>query len=130
MENIRKEFYFKAWIDVNDCSYKDGELDFINHYKIDALIKASNKIDAIKEFFSNNLCFNLDLKYLDFDEHLNCFNYSVLCDVDNSEVLENSTLFKEWKKGKINLYDNNIQLSIYELNLIKELNKIDKTLDK
>ena len=130
MENIRKEFYIKAWIEVCDCSYEDGELDYINYYKVDALIRASNQNGAIKEFFSNNLCFNLDLKYLDFDGENNCFNYSVLCDVDNSEVLENSTLFKEWKKGKINLYDNNIQLSIYELNLIKELNKIDKTLDK
>ena len=122
MVELKKEFYIKAWIDVHDCSYKDGELDYINYYKIDALIKASNQNEAIKEFFNNNLCFNIDLKYLDFDEYLNCFNYDVLCDVDNNEVSENSTLFKEWRKGKINLYNNYIQLSIFELNLIKELN--------
>lgn len=122
MENIKKEFYIKAFVDVHEDSYEDGELDFINYYKIEALIKASNKVDAIKEFFNNNLCFTLDLKYLDFDTENNCFRYNVLCDVDNYEISENSNLFKEWKKGKINLYNNYIQLSIFEYNLVKELN--------
>ena len=53
--------------------------------------------------------------------YYNCFVYNVLCDVDNSEVSENSTLFKEWKKGKINLYNSYIQFYIYELNLVTKL---------
>ena len=122
MENIKKEFHIKAYVEVFGENYKDGELDFINYYKIDALIIAPNQNEAIKEFFNNNLGFSIDLKYLTHDDYLNCFNYTVLCDVENNEVLENSNLFKEWKKGKINLFNNCIQLSIYGLNLIKEVN--------
>ena len=121
MENIKKEFYFKALVDVHDYSYKEGELDFVTSYKSDSIIKASNQNEAIKGFFNNNLGFNVDLKSLTYDNYLNCFKYTVLCDVENNEVLENSTLFKEWKKGKINLYNNYIQLSICGLNLITKL---------
>lgn len=121
MENIKKEFYVKALIDVHDYSYEDEELDFVNSYKRDSIIEALNANEAIKEFFNNDLYFSVDLENLEFEEHYSYFVYGVLCDVDNNEVSENSTLFKEWKKGKINLYNNYIQLSIYELNLVTKL---------
>ena len=121
MENIKKEFYVKTLIEVCDYSYEDGDLDFVNSYKRDSIIKASNTNEAIKDFFSNDLYFSVDLENLEFDKENNCFVYVVLSDAYNNEVLENSNLFKEWKKGKIDLYNSYIQLSVYELNLITKL---------
>ena len=121
MKELKKEFFIKALIDVHDYSYNDGDLDFINSYKRDSIIKASNTNEAIKDFFSNDLYFSVDLEKLEFDEENKCFVYDVLSDADNNEVLENSNLFKEWKKGKIDLYNSYIQFYIYELNLITKL---------
>jgi hypothetical protein len=83
MENIKKEFYIKALVDVYKDNYTDGELDWVNYYKIDTFISATTLNEAIKEFFNNNLYFKVDLEYLDYDVENNCFYYSVLCDNDN-----------------------------------------------
>ena len=123
MKTTEKEFYIKALVDVYEDSYTDGELDWINCYNMDSIIMASNINEAIKEFFNNKLCFNIDLENLEFDIENNCFYYSVLCDEDNIEVHKVDLEYKEWKKGEINLYSNNISLYVYELNFIKSLDK-------
>lgn len=123
MENIKREFFIKALVDVSEDSYSDGELRYVNYYETNLYLKASNITEAVIEFFNNKLCFNIDLEYLEFDTENNCFYCSVLCDVDNNEVNEKDNKYKEWKKGKINLYSNNISLYVYELNLIKTLDK-------
>lgn len=123
MENTKKEFYIKALVDVYEDSYSDGELNQVNYYEESSYLKALNINEAIKRFFNDKLCFDVDLDALEFDELNECFVYSVLCDVDNYEVNEKDNEYKDWKKGKINLYTNNISLYIYELNLIKILDK-------
>ena len=35
MENTKKEFYIKALVDVYEDSYTDGELEWVNYYKIE-----------------------------------------------------------------------------------------------
>lgn len=42
--------------------------------------------------------------------------YSNLCDVDNFEILEKDTYYKEWKEGKRLLYSNKHTIKVYELN--------------
>lgn len=121
MENTKKEFYIKALVDVYEDSYTDGELDWVNSYKRDSILKASNTNEAIKEFFNNGLYFKVDLKNLDYDVDNNCFYYSVLCDNDNNEVNKDDNIYKKWLDDKLNLYSNNISLYIYELNLITKL---------
>lgn len=121
MEDLKKEFYIKALVDVYEDSYVDGELDWVNYYKIDTFISASTINEAITEFFNNNLYFKVDLEYLDYDVENNCFYYSVLCDTDNNEVNEDDNIYKKWLDGKIDLYSNNISLYIYEVNPVKVL---------
>ena len=121
MENTKKEFYIKALIDVYEDNYSDGEINQVNYYEENSYLKALNINEAIKRFFNDKLCFNIDLDALEFDELNECFYYSVLCNVDNYEVTKKDTEYKDWKKGKINLYINNINLYVYELNLIKPL---------
>lgn len=123
MENIKKEFYIKALIDVYEDNYTDGELDWVNYYKIDTFISATTLNEAIGEFFNNNLYFKVDLKNLDYDVDNNCFYYSVLCDNDNNEVDEDDIIYKKWLNDKINLYSNNISLYIFEVNPVRILHK-------
>lgn len=123
MENIKKEFYIKALVDVYEDSYTDGELDWVNYYKIDTFVSALTINEAITEFFNNNLYFKVDLKNLDYDVDNNCFYYSVLCDNDNDEVDKDDIIYKKWIDDKIDLYSNNISLYIYEVTPAKVLDK-------
>lgn len=123
MENTKKGFYIKTLVDVFEDSYSDGELDWVNYYKIDTFLSASNINEAIKEFFNNNLYFKVDLKNLDYDADNNCFYYSVLCDADNNEVDEDDIIYKKWIDGKIDLYSNNISLYVFEVNPVRILHK-------
>ena len=123
MENTERDFYIKALVDVYEDNYTDGELDWVNCYGLDLIIKASNINEAIKEFFYNGLCFNIDLKNLEYIEKNKSFSYNVLCDADNNEVNEKDNIYKKWLEGEIDLYSNNISLYVYELNLIKSLDK-------
>lgn len=121
MENTKKEFYIKALVDVYEDNYTDGELDWVNYYKIDTFISATTINEAIEEFFNSNLYFKVDLKNLDYDADNNCFYYSVLCDNDNNEVTEDDIIYKKWIDGKIDLYSNNISLYVFEVNPVKVL---------
>lgn len=118
---MKKQFYVKALIDVTEDNYENGELGNVNYYDVDGIIPANTSKSAIKQFFNNKLCFDINFDYLEYNEEDKSFNYTVLCDVDNWEIKKESNIFMEWKKGNINLYNNYISLYIYELSAINTL---------
>ena len=128
MENLEKSTYRISYnVDVYEDSFKNGELENVNYYDGEFITKANNPKDAIKDFFENELFFDIDFKYMETiqDENLNGFNYSVLCNNDNEEVKTNDSIYIEWKKDNVMLYTNNVNFNIYEIKETKilDLNK-------
>jgi len=125
MENLEKSTYRISYnVDVYEDSFKNGELEIVNYYDGEFITKANNPKDAIKDFFENELFFDINFKYMDTiqDEFLNRFTYSVLCDNDNEEVKEGDIIYEEWKKDDVLLYNNTVNFNIFE---VKETEIID-----
>lgn len=103
---------------VHETSYTEGELDFANSYQLNAQISAENAKGALMEYIKKHLYLNIAFEQIDIDEHCG-INTSALVDVENMEASESE--IKEWKEGKIKLWDNYINFTIFELAEIKEL---------
>lgn len=118
-----KKFFIKYCVDVTEDNYQNGELNQINYYDGNGFIEANNSKDAIISFFDKNLCFDINIKYLDSlqDENLERYCYNVLCNTNNEQIEKEDEEFKEWEKGNINLYSNCINFNIYSLDEIKDI---------
>ena len=95
--------------------FNEGELDFVNAYSLSGEVKAENPENAIVEYFKNQLYYDFDMNnaYVPHQEEKNTLHYSVLVDNDNDQANEYDV--ESWKEDKLNLYSNNIFLTIFEL---------------
>lgn len=118
---MKKQFYIKVSVDVIEDNYIKGGLDIVNYYVKYGNILADNSKEAIKQFFNNRLCFDINFDNLEYDEDNKSFCYSVLCDVGNWEIKKEYNAYKEWEKGSIKLYNHYISLYIYELTAVNTL---------
>lgn len=115
-----KKFIITTHHEIYKDSYQEGETDYINGYSLkDTIIKAETTKEAIQKYFESELYykFNFDYAHIDHEElddaPKNTLTYSVLVDSDNNEADEAE---KElWKKGKLELYSDNIFLTIHEM---------------
>ncbi len=118
-----KMYFIKTNHEVFIDKFKEGELDYVNGYNIEAKVEAENPENAIKKYFNNHLYydFNMNSVYIphkeEETEEKNTLHYSVLVDVDNNEASGQEV--EEWKQEKTQLYSNNIFLTIYELNEVE-----------
>lgn len=110
-----KQFYFKVTFDVYQDSFKDGQLDHVNYFNQNELIKANNLNDAINELFKNKLFFDYDKNLVFYDQDKNILNYSLLVDKDNCEVTKEYQIFKDWQQNKAILFSCNLEIEIFEL---------------
>ena len=118
-----KTYFIKTNHEVHIDKFKEGKLDFVNSYNIEAKVKAENPREAIKKYFENELYYEFDFEYAyipheeEETEEKNTLHYSVLVDNDNNEASKNEV--EAWKEDKLTLYSNNIFLTIYELNAVE-----------
>jgi len=110
MKDYKVEIYTNVYID----SYKDGELDHVNHYSNETEIKASRPIEAIEKALYK-LGFSFEENYAQIDEEQNILFYSNLVDNDNFEINKKDSYYNEWKEGKRILYSANHSIKVYEL---------------
>jgi len=108
---------------VSVDNYNEGEQENVNNYSLNATIKAENPRKAIELYFENELFykFNFENSFIPHEEEdeaeENILIYDVLVDFDNEEASERR--INSWKKGKETLYNNNIFITIFELNSVK-----------
>ena len=110
----------KHTIEIDD--FENGLTDYVNSYDIKEEIEAENQIEAIEKYFKEVLYYDFDIKHAyiyhheDENEDKNILSYDVLVDEESTEATENE---KElWSEFKKTLYNNHIELTIYELNPI------------
>ena len=115
-----KKFIISSTHEVYKDDYNDGETDYVNGYSLKSkIINSETTKEAIQKYFEDELYykFNVDYAYIDHEEDIdaskNTLNYSVLVDNENSEASEEE--IELWKKDKLELYANNIFLTVHEL---------------
>jgi len=114
-QNNMKKFKIKTNHFVFIDDFEQGEKQCVNSYELSIEINSDNYTEAIKYYFENYLSFEFNIKFSYIDKDSNSLNYSVLVDSDNNEVKDGDYMFSEWKKGKQTLYNNHIDLYVYEL---------------
>ena len=113
-----KKYYIESIHTIYVDSYKDGELDYVNQYDLNRIIRAENAKKAIELYFEKELYFDLpDTNEMDFYD--NSFIWSILCDSENNQATKKD--IQLWKMGKKKLYNNNMDIKIHELIQISEL---------
>lgn len=94
--------------------YNEGELDYVNGYNVDAIIKAENVQEAINKYYTNILGFTFDFQHAEVmnedEESQDILHYSNLVDDDNSEASAGDIL--QWKSGNKKLYANDTQCTV------------------
>jgi hypothetical protein len=101
---------------VFEDSYKEGELSFINEYTLQAFIEHETQEQAINKYIKEHI-FVKDISFSKEFVNDNRFDFSFLCDKDNSEPSEKE--LDEWRKNKIRLYCNSVSIKISEINECK-----------
>jgi len=108
-------FIIKSYHSVSINKYNEGELETVNYYDLSNEIDAKNYKQAIEKYFAETLCYKLNFDYVDILG--NMLIYNVLVDDENYEASESQ--IENWKNDEITLYNNNINLYVYELNEIE-----------
>ena len=72
-----EKYFISYYVNVYEDSYTHGECENINNYSGSGLINATDAVNAVKLFFNNELCFELENIEKIQDEQINCFNNSV-----------------------------------------------------
>jgi len=112
-----KQFKIKYDVEVYEDSYSQGELNHVNYYNGVFEVNSNSVKEAVKEFFDNELYFDINFDYMELiqDDNLNRFTYSVLCDNDNQEVTQDEDIYKQWLNDEVLLYSNQISFNVYEV---------------
>ena len=115
-----KKFIISSTHEIFKDSYTDGQTEYVNGYSLKSkIINSETTREAIQKYFEDELYykFNFDYAYIDHEENIdaskNTLHYSVLVDNENSEASKEE--IELWKKDKLELYANNIFLTIHEL---------------
>ena len=106
MKTFKITSYHEVYID----SFKEGELNHVNHYSLNANIQSETLREAIESYFENELYYSFNFEESEIDEDKKFIQWNVLVDNENSEVNDTDSVFAQWKKGKKTLYVNNISV--------------------
>lgn len=117
--NIMNNYKISSFHEVNINSYEEGELNHINNYSVDAEIKADSVDEAVQKYFAEILFYDFDSKMFGFSEDNKILYCSYLVDEDNNEVHVNSVLYERFKRSEIDLYNNNVSLTVEELKQVE-----------
>ena len=109
-----KNFLIKSTHEVFVDDYEKGELAAVNFYNLEEQILEDTPKAAIAKYCNNLLNLNIDFESAELDEEQpHRISYSALVDEDN--IPASKSLIEQWKAGKIKLFCNHIDISIYEL---------------
>lgn len=106
--------------DVWEDSFSEGEMNHVNSWTQEAIIKSDTLLDAIKQYYAKQLFmdFNMDRVCIDMDT----IDDSRLINEDNQVPSEHER--DEWEASKKLLYSENICIRVQKLedvNLEEEL---------
>jgi hypothetical protein len=123
MENLKK-YYIESDHNIYEDSYKEGELNNVNFYKMDSIILAENEKLAIEKYSTKILGFDIDFDNLEIDEETGNIWANILVDKDNFQASIEQV--EKWKLNKLILYSDMINFKIYELSqlFINELETV------
>jgi hypothetical protein len=108
-----KNYKIKSVHDIYIDSYEQGEVEQSNSYTLNSEIQANDINEAISLYFENVLFYKFDFANCSISDDKKVIHYSVLCDSENSEASKSE--MELWKKNKLTLYSNNIEIEIFEL---------------
>lgn len=104
-------YYFKAFCDVYEDDYEEGEGGHVNSYKVKDEVSASSLKEALKEFVENSLYFTY-YDGMNFDDISEGYvSASFLVNSNNEEASENE--IDMWELGELTLYSCNAHISCY-----------------
>lgn len=106
-----RTFQITSIHDVYKDSYEKGEQEAITSYLLDEIVEAQTILEAIEIYFKDNLGYSFNKDLSDIED--NRLHYSVLVDADSIEV--NDKQKELWKKGLIDLYTDNITITVKEV---------------
>jgi hypothetical protein len=109
MKNYKIKSIHHIFID----SYEQGEMEHVNFYNLESEIQANDINEAISLYFENVLFYKFDFANCSILDDKKVLHYSVLCDSENCEASKSE--MELWKKNKLTLYSNNIDIEIFEL---------------
>lgn len=106
-----KTYYITTEHTVYKDNFIEGEQECVNFFKNKQLITAPDPRTAIKQYFESFLHYNIDFSLADINN--NILYYSV--QVNNDNEVPNNKEIELWKEGKIDLFNDNIYLELFEV---------------
>jgi len=94
-------------------SYENGEGKQVNSYDLNSTQRTETIREAIQNHFNNTVYLPFDFDKAEISEDKKLIFWGCLVDEENAEPYTHD--LKEWKKGKKELYVNNIIVSIEEI---------------
>lgn len=108
----QKEYLIKAFGTITLFEYERGEIKFENEYRCKETIKAISPKEAIDQFIYKNLGYSFDIDNIEPDEALG-FSFDILINSDNYQASVDQV--EQWKKGEIKLFNDYVNLYIFDL---------------
>ena len=71
-----KKYFIHSQHDVFVDSYKDGELENVNHYSVDSFVNSENHKKAIEFYFSNVLFYDFKFELSDYEDGILFYSVS------------------------------------------------------
>lgn len=106
-----KTYYITTEHTIYKDNFIEGEQEQVNFFKNRQLITAPDTRTAIKQYFEGFLYYDIDFAFATINN--NILQYSV--QVNNDNELPNNKEIELWKEGKIDLFNDNIYLELFEV---------------
>lgn len=107
---MKKEFRVVSNHEVYEDSYENGELQYVNGYTLDGIYKVDSWQQAVEKHFNEN-GLSIDIKDCEIED--NILYTSCMVNFDGVQPFDNE--IQDFKKGLINLYSDNITVTVQEL---------------
>lgn len=103
--------------DVYTDDYENGEGEHVNFYQMDSIEQAETPREAIQKHFNKTLFLPINIEEAEANEEGTALLWANLVDEDNMKPSKHQ--LEEWKKGKLTLYSDHIEIRVKELTDIK-----------
>lgn len=113
-------FRISSLHNVYEDSYSEGELNFVNSWSQNMIVKAETVLDAVKQYYAKELFMDFNLNHVIIE--MDTIDDSRLVNEDNQVPSERER--DEWEAGRKTLYTEQITIRVQKLedvNFVEEL---------